>query len=144
MEGERAREATHTRACAHAAALSLAGNNPTPTQGLSCTGGGAELLPCTSVSSKCRSCHRVVCVSVRVCACACACSSQRMLRPSELPRARRLSRKSTPREAGPLPPGLQGRGPAPDLASVARFGLLQPRSPGQSEQLGVLTFQVGM
>lgn len=62
---------THSRACAlMQPPWSLAGNNPTLTRGLSCTG-GTELLPCTSVSSKCGSCRRgcvCECESVRMCA----------------------------------------------------------------------------
>lgn len=135
---------THTQACAHAAALSLAGNNPTLTWGLSCTG-GMELLPCTSVSSKCRSCHRVVCVSVGVCACV------RLFLPEN---AEAFSpAEGDPRGPGGSPgsphPGKQAhslpactrRGLVPDLASVAWFGLLEPCSPGQLEPLGVLICQ---
>lgn len=132
---------THTRARAHAAALSLAGNNPTLTWGLSCTG-GMELLPCTSVSSKCRSCRRVVCVSVGVCACV------RLFLPEN---AEAFSPAGgDPRGPGGSPgsphPGKQAhslpactrRGLVLDLASVAWFGLLEPCSPGQLEPLGVL------
>lgn len=160
MEGERVRETTythilslslsltlthtltHSRACAHAAALSLAGNNPTLTWGLSCTG-STELLPCTSVSSKCGSCRRVVCVSVRVCACV------RLFLPEN---AEALSlAEGDPRGPGGSPgsphsgkqahslPACTRRGLVPDLAPVAWFGLLEPCGPGQLEPLGVLT-----
>lgn len=164
MEGERSQEKPHTLSHSHtpfsshtrshtrtpgcaltqppSAALEII---PLSTRGLSCTG-GAELLPCTSVSSECRGCHRVVCVSVR--ACVRACSSRRSLRSL---RGRRSPRgpggspgSPPPPEAG-APPSCPAQGEARgcpalgaspvDVASVAWLGHLQPCGPGQLEQM---------